>query len=77
MSFTWESMPPPLPSRYSLREARSFLPTLLAMRVMVLDVLTVASPDPDSSEDVVVSASSEAPVRRDVTSRLVLVMEIG
>ena len=76
MSFTWESMPPPLPSRYSLREARSFLPTLLAMRVMVLDVLTVASPEPDSSEDVV-SASSEAPVSRDVTSRLVLVMEIG
>ena len=76
MSFTWESMPPPLPSRYSLREARSFLPTLLAMRVMVLDVLTVASPELDSSEDVV-SASSEAPVSRDVTSRLVLVMEIG
>ena len=76
MSFTCESMPPPLPSRYSLREARSFLPTLLAMRVMVLDVLTVASPELDSSEDVV-SASSEAPVSRDVTSRLVLVMEIG
>ncbi len=81
MALTYSLMPPPLASRYSLREARSLVPTLPTMLEMVEKVRTSSELSEEFSSEAcwVPLSLLEAliPVSNDDMSSAELVMESG